>query len=403
MDAQLADIVRSSDDAIIGTTADGRIVTWNPGAERIYGHSADEAVGRSMSILVSPEESDRLTSMLQRVARGERVDHYETVHVRKDGSQVDISLTVSPIKDAEGALMGASTIARDITARKRVQRTFERFIEFAPDAIVGVGENGKIVLLNAQAEQIFGYERDELYGKPVETVVPERYRGIHAVHRSGYFKHPRMRPMGAGLELYGLRKDGSEFPAEISLSSIETEDGVLATATIRDVTTRKAADRALSDVRAHLKAAFDHAPIGMAFVSIRADSYARFLSVNQALCELTGYSQEELKTMTFHSLTHPDDIAEDLELMRQLIADEVPSYQLEKRFIHADREVSWVMLNASLVSDDSGTPLYCIHQLQDIEERKRFEVQLEPLADHAPLTGLFNRRRFGRELSRELS
>jgi diguanylate cyclase (GGDEF)-like protein/PAS domain S-box-containing protein len=399
LNAQLADIVRSSGDAIIGTTDNGRIVTWNPGAERIYGHGANEVVGQSMSILVSPEKSDRLTSMLRGVARGERIEHYETVHVRKDGSRVDISLTVSPVKDVEGALMGASTIARDITARKRVQQNFEQFIELAPDAIVGVSENGKIALLNAQAEQIFGYERDELYGKPLETVVPERSRGIHAVHRSGYFKHPRTRPMGAGLELHGLRKDGSEFPAEISLSSIETEDGVVAIAAIRDVT----ADRALSDARAHLKAAFDHAPIGTALVSIRADSYARFLSVNQALCALTGYSHEQLQTMTFQSLTHPDDIAEGRELMRQLLAHEVPSYQLEKRLIHADRKVSWVMLNASLVSDDSGTPLYCIHQLQDIEERKRFEVQLAHLADHDPLTGLFNRRRFGHELSRELS
>jgi diguanylate cyclase (GGDEF)-like protein len=107
--------------------------------------------------------------------------------------------------------------------------------------------------------------------------------------------------------------------------------------------------------------------------------------------------------MEFQSLTHPDDLAESLELMRQLLEDEIASYGLEKRLIHADHEVSWVMLNASLVRDDSGAPLYCIQQLQDIEERKRFEGQLAHLADHDPLTGLFNRRRFGREVSRQIS
>jgi diguanylate cyclase (GGDEF)-like protein/PAS domain S-box-containing protein len=282
LDAQLADIVQSSDDAIIGTTADGVIVTWNPGAERMYGYGADEAVGKSMSILVPPGKSDELTSILESVTHGERVDHYETVHACKDGSRIDVSLTASPIRDAEGTLLGVSTIGRDVTARK-------------------------------------------------------------------------------------------------------------------------ATGEALRDARARLEASFDRAPIGMALVSIRADSYGTFGDVNQALCKLTGYSREQLRTMTFQSLTHPDDIARDLELMRQLLAEEIPSYQLEMRFIHADREVSWVMLNASLVSDDAGAPLYCIHQLQDIEERKRFEVQLAHLADHDPLTGLYNRRRFGRELSREIS
>jgi diguanylate cyclase (GGDEF)-like protein/PAS domain S-box-containing protein len=282
LDAQLAAIVQSSDDAIIGKALDGTIVSWNPGAERIYGYSADEVMGKPMSILVPPEKSDELTSILDTVARGERVDHFETVRLRKDGSQIDVALTISPIRDAEGTLIGASTIARDVT-----------------------GHN--------------------------------------------------------------------------------------------------AAGEALQDARARLKATFDRAPIGMALVSIRADSYGRFLDVNQALCELTGYPQSQLRVMTFQSLTHPADIAGDLELMRQLLEDEVPSYQLEKRFIHADREVSWVMLNASLVRDDAGAPLYCIHQLQDIEERKRFEGQLAHLADHDPLTGLYNRRRFGRELSREIS
>ena len=122
---------------------------------------------------------------------------------------------------------------------------FRQLLESAPDAIVGIGRNGRIVLVNSQTELLFGYGRDELIGEPVETLVPERYRGGHGRHRDGYFADPRTRPMGANLELHGRRRDGSEFPAEISLSSIETEDGVLATAAIRDISDRKRAEREL--------------------------------------------------------------------------------------------------------------------------------------------------------------
>jgi PAS domain S-box-containing protein len=119
-------------------------------------------------------------------------------------------------------------------------------LESAPDAMLGVGSDGRIVLVNAQTERLFGYARDQLIGQRLEVLVPERYRGRHESYRDGYVRDPRTRPMGANLELYGLRSDGREFPAEISLSSIETRDGLLATAAIRDITDRKRAERELA-------------------------------------------------------------------------------------------------------------------------------------------------------------
>jgi PAS domain S-box-containing protein len=128
-----------------------------------------------------------------------------------------------------------------------------QLLESAPDAIVGVGRGGRIVLVNSQTERLFGYAREELVGELVETLVPERYRGGHKAHRNGYFAHPSPRAMGADLDLFGLRRDGTEFPCEISLSSIETDDGVLATAAIRDISDRKRAERELARHSAELQ------------------------------------------------------------------------------------------------------------------------------------------------------
>src|SRR5215207_10538710 len=123
------------------------------------------------------------------------------------------------------------------------RRRLEQFLEFAPDAMVGVGGDGRIVVVNAQTEALFGYSRAQLLELRVEALVPERFHGAHPAHRAGYFADPRTRPMGAELELFGVRADGTEFPAEISLSSIESEDGLLAVAAIRDITRRIQAEQ----------------------------------------------------------------------------------------------------------------------------------------------------------------
>jgi PAS domain S-box-containing protein len=231
----LALIVDSSHDAIIGKTLDGTITSWNSGAEQLYGYRHEEVIGRHASLLLPPGQQDTETQLLLGT---DRIEQHQVQRVRQDGTEVTVSLTLSPITDAHGQITGLASISRDITERQRAEAMFEGLLEAAPDAIIGVTRDGAIALINAQAERLFGYPRAELLGRSVDILVPERLRAKHVRHRDGYFTHPRNRPMGAGAALTAVRKDGTEFPAEISLSSVNTDQGMIATTSIRDVTDR---------------------------------------------------------------------------------------------------------------------------------------------------------------------
>ncbi|MFI7542133.1 PAS domain S-box protein [Actinoplanes sp. NPDC049599] len=235
---RLAIIVESSADAIMSKSLDGVITSWNAAAERLYGYRVEEVLGRNAAMLFAPEERELETELLARAARGERIDQLEVRNCTRDGAPVMVSLTSSLITDGAGRPAGVACIVRDTSERRRAEVMFRGLLEAAPDAIIGVTADGKIALLNAQTERLFGYQRDELLGQSVDCLVPERVRAAHPGHRLHYFANPQQRPMGAGMALAAVRKDGSEFPAEISLSALETDQGVIVSAAVRDVTER---------------------------------------------------------------------------------------------------------------------------------------------------------------------
>jgi PAS domain S-box-containing protein len=233
--------LQAAPDAIVVVDEQGLIVMVNSLTQRMFGFRREELLHHSIEVLIPPRYHEshvqhraqyfvepRTRSMGEGRALSGR---------RRDGSEFSIEISLSPLKTADGVLVMAAI--RDITERKKVEDKFRGFLEAAPDAIVIVNPEGKMVLLNSQAEKLFGYRRAELLGQMVETLVPPRYRRQHPEHRHGFMTDPRVRPMGSGLELFGIRKDGSEFPVEISLSPIESEEGMLVSAAIRDTSERK--------------------------------------------------------------------------------------------------------------------------------------------------------------------
>ena len=254
-------IAESTPDALIALAATGEVLQWNQGAERTFGFSQQESLGRSIFELVVPADMrEQERSQLQQACT-EEVPAYESYRVRKDGSLIYLNISMQAVHRSDGQLDFILTNNKDVTHLKTkrdarfLEARYRDLLDSTPDAIVMVNVFGRIVLANGQAEHTFGWQRDELLGKPVESLLPERYRALHVGHRSDFFSSPRTRSMGAGLELYGVRKNGEEFPVEISLSPLKTEEGTLVMSAIRDISDRKRVELELQNKNMELERA----------------------------------------------------------------------------------------------------------------------------------------------------
>jgi PAS domain S-box-containing protein len=239
-EAQFEALLETAPDAIIAVTEDGRIALVNRQAEVTFGYAREELLGQGVEMLVPDSaraiHSGHREAYFRRPATRPMGAVAGLVGRRKDGAEFPVEISLSGIRTGDGLLVSAAI--RDVTEGKRAEAKFRGLLEAAPDAILGVDAHGRIVLANGRAEQLFGYPMGELLNQPIEMLVPDRFLSRHPLHRTRYGKELRPRPMGAGTELAGRRKDGSEFPAEISLSAIETQDGLIVSAAVRDVTER---------------------------------------------------------------------------------------------------------------------------------------------------------------------
>ncbi len=246
-------LIESSLDPLVTISPIGKITDVNAATVKVTGVPREQLIGTDFSSYFT-DPSEAQEGYKQAFDKGKVTDYALTIH-SKTGQLTDVLYNATVYKDGQGNILGVFAAARDVTKSKRAEQQFRGLLESAPDAMVIVDETGAIVLINTETERLFGYERTELLGKAVETLIPERDRGNHPSYRTGYYTDPMPRPMGLGADLYGRRKDGGEFPVEIALSPLVTEEGTLVSAVVRDVTERKRFEQTLQEKNIELEKA----------------------------------------------------------------------------------------------------------------------------------------------------
>ena len=359
-------------DALLVLSPQGVVLEWNPAAELMFGYSQAEVQGRSMFDLIVPQGRAHEEDLFRTEALRLGTSVQEAVRRRKDGSLVHVNVSTKAVCDADGQVLYFLSSKKDVTQLK-VQRDakllearFRDLLESTPDAIVMVNVTGRIVLVNSQAERVFGYPRSELLGQAVEVLLPHRYRGAHLGHRSGFFGQPRTRTMGAGLELHGLRKDGGEFPVEISLSPIDTEEGTMVMSAIRDITDRKRADQKFKDL---LEAAPD------AMVIVNREGH--IVLVNSQAVKLFGWSRDELLGQPIELLVPLRFSARHPDHRRNFFAEPRTRSMragLELHGLRKDGSEFPVEISLSPLETEEG--LFVSSAIRDVTERKRIEQVL---------------------------
>jgi len=246
VNSHLAAIIESSEDAIASKDLNGTITSWNKSAERMFGYSAEEIIGQPVTLIIPPELHDDEPRILGKIRAGQRIEHFETVRVHKNGRRIYVSLTVSPIKDVHGRIVGAAKIVRDITQKKKLEEDALRLaaiVESSDDAIASKDLNGIVTTWNRSAEKMFGYRAEEIIGKPITLIIPEELQQDETVILSKIRRGEKIEH----FETVRLRKDGQRIDVSVTISPMKDDYGnvIGAAKIVRDITEKKKIDRAL--------------------------------------------------------------------------------------------------------------------------------------------------------------
>ncbi|HET9492863.1 MAG TPA: PAS domain S-box protein [Chloroflexia bacterium] len=377
-----AAILNAAGSLLVVVDVFGRVLRFNRACEELSGYSREEVEGRAFWEVLGwgdPEIAGRLKQAFERRASASLPPSWEEYWVMRDGTRrlVSWSLSALQINSSSTEYFIASGV--DITHQREqeeiLRESEERFrslFQHSIDAVLLTSPDGGIYAANPEACRIFGMTEEEICRAGRAGVVDQSDPRLPV-----YLEERRLTGKARG-ELTLRRADGSTFPGEISTSIFLDREGRQKTGMIiRDVTERKQAEEALRESEERFRRAFDDASIGMAQVGLDG----RWLKVNRSLCEILGYSEVELLATDFQSLTHPDDLEADLDQVRAMVAGEIRTYQMEKRYFHRQGHVVWVLLSVSMVRDGAGRPMYFLSQVQDITGRKRAEDAQRLLVD----------------------
>ncbi len=378
----LAAIVESSDAAIVGKGLDGIVVSWNEGAERMFGFSAGEMIGQPITrVLMPPEGEAEEQRILDEVKRG-NIRQYDTVRCRKDGQPIEVALIVSPIKNAQGKIMGVSSIARDVTQRKRAERELQEnrarlsaIIGSAMDAVISVDASQRITMFNAAAERMFRCSATEVMGQPLDRLIPTSHRAAHRQLMDDFGRTgATARAMGHLRPLSGLRADGEEFPIEASISQVEFGGEKIYTVILRDITERQQTQQALERQATVLREQTEM--LDLANVLAR-DLQGRVVLWNTGMQEMYGWTKAEALGKFSHELlgtefSQPREAIEATVLREGQWNGELLRYRKDGTLITVASQ--WV-----LHKDEQGRPIAILEVNSDITERKQAEEQIRLL------------------------
>lgn len=368
-------LVQSSPLAIYTRDTDGLITSWNPATEKLYGWKAAEVLGRPLPALPESQHAESTRQRMQLLA-GKSFVRHEVRRQRRDGSLIDVDVFVGALRDTAGNITGIISVVSDVTERKQAEvarAQLAAIVKSSHDAIVSRTFDGTIVSWNAGAERMFGYSASEAIGKPISFNTPPGRVRIFPKLTERILSGETLKPH----ETQRMTKDGRVVDVLSSVSPIKNDAGeIIGIASLfQDITALKQTEAARRESEERFHAAFEQAGVGMGLRDIDPHK-PRWLRVNQKLCDILGYTSDELLQITTIDLTPPEERDVAIDYNQRLLRGEIKDYSREKRYVRKDGRIIWTNLTMSVVNNPNGRPTHIISVIEDITESKRAQEEI---------------------------